>query len=356
MEKWRGGGSGTVRVRRLTGAHVARGARGVTAACPARGVLRPGGASRVPVGMVAVVAVLAVALVLGGCAWTGRSAEDRGAGASQPWLKMEDWAGREVVLDHRPERIVSFAPSNTEILFALGAGDRVVGVTDFCNYPEEAKTRTRLGGALNPNLEKLTALQPDLVLCIGGMDQFLGKLGELGIPAFVVQPTDLQDVLRSIEVIGRLVGEEQRARDLVADLRGRLGRLQETLAAVPADKRVRVFYEVWHDPLMTAGPGSFIHDALVAAGGVNVAADAPKPFCEYSLESVIQKDPQAIVTTMPESYEALKSKKRPGWEKVTAVREGRILLLDPDLITRPGPRLVEAIEQLARFLYPDVVR
>lgn len=300
--------------------------------------------------------VLAVALMVGGCAWARRPAQPEADRGSGPWLELEDWAGRRVVLDHRPGRIVSFAPSNTEILFALGAGDRVVGVTDFCNYPEEANSRARLGGALNPNLEKLTALQPDLVLCIAGMDQFLGKLGELGIPTFVVQPTDLEDVLRSIEVIGRLVGEEGRARDLLADLRGRLERLQEELAAVPADKRVRVFYEVWHDPLMTAGPGSFIHDAITAAGGVNVAADAPKPFCEYSLESVIQKDPQAIVTTMAESAEALRAKKRPGWEKVSAVREGRILLLDPDLITRPGPRLAEGIEQMARFFYPDLIR
>ncbi|HHY93700.1 MAG TPA: cobalamin-binding protein [Firmicutes bacterium] len=311
------------------------------------------------------VLVLSLAVVAGGgCGKKPSAQEPAGAGGNPggaggspagPWVTLQDWSGRQVTLSHRPERIVSFAPSNTEILFALGAGDRVVGVTDFCNYPEEAKDKPRLGGALNPNLEQLTALQPDLVLCIAGMDQFLAKLQEMGIPTFVVQPTDLADTYRSIEVIGGLIGEKERAGEIVTQMKDRVGEIQKKLEAVPPEKRLRVFYEVWYDPIQTVGPGSFVHDALAAAGAVNVAADAPRPFSEYSLETLVKKDPQAIITTFKESYQALQTGKRPGWEKMTAVKKGRILLMDPDIIIRPGPRLVQGMEQIAHFLYPQVI-
>lgn len=269
-----------------------------------------------------------------------------------PYTFTDD-AGRTVTIARRPERIITLAPSHSEVLFAIGAGDRVVGVDSFTDYPEEAARLPKLGGLTDTNYEQIVALAPDLALTVGGTDQQVARLEELGITVVVSQPQTLEDVLASIEHLGRVVDARDGAARVVADMRGRMEAVSRATASIPESRRLRVFLEIWHDPLMSVGPGAFMHDLIVAAGGVNVFADSDSPWPVVSLEALVDRDPEAIITMFDESYQQLLAGERPGWEGVAAVRDGRILLMDENLISRPGPRLVEALEQVARFLYPD---
>lgn len=287
-------------------------------------------------------------------AGTGAGGEAAGAKTQYP-LSITDDAGREVTIPERPQRIVSLAPSNTEILFAIGAGDRVVGVDSFSDYPAEAAKLPKVGGVMDTNFEQIVALEPDLALTIGGADEQVKRLEELGIPTVVIQPATLEDVLARIELVGRIVDAQEGAARVVRDMRARIDAVRSKVSGIPEEQRVRVFYEVWNDPLMTAGPGGFIHDVIAAAGGVNIAADAGNPWPQISLETVVDKDPQVIIVprSLESSYQELKAGKRKGWEGITAVREGRVYAIDDNIISRPGPRLVEGLEQIARWLYPE---
>lgn len=271
-------------------------------------------------------------------------------------LTFTDDAGRQVRIPAQPWRIVSLAPSNTEILFAIGAGPRVVGVDSFSDYPEEAKRLPRLGGVTDTNFEKIVELRPDLALTIGGTEKQVKKLEELGVRVVVLQPRTLEDVFAKIETVGRLVGEIRGAHDVVRAMRQRVAAVRAAVGGVPPERRPRVFYEVWYDPIFTVGPGGFIHDVIVTAGGVNVFADARQDWPQVTLEEVVRRDPEVIITPFKQSYEQLVSRQRPGWEGVAAVKRGRILLIDPNIVSRPGPRLVEGLEQIARFLHPDRFR
>lgn len=282
------------------------------------------------------------------------AATDAGSEAASrfPYTFTDD-AGRTVTIAGRPERIITLAPSHSEVLFAIGAGDRVVGVDSFTDYPEEATRLPRLGGLTDTNYEQIVALEPDLALTIGGTDEQVARLEELGIPVVVSQPDTLDDVLASIEHLGRVVDAGEGAARVVAGMRDRMEAVDRALASVPESQRLRVFLEIWHDPLMSVGPGAFMHDLIEAAGGVNIFADADSPWPVVSVEALVERDPQVVITMFDEAYEQLLAGERPGWEGVSAVRDGRVLLVDETLFSRPGPRLVTALEHLARFLYPD---
>lgn len=268
-------------------------------------------------------------------------------------LTIVDDAKRQVVVPNRPERIISLAPSNTEILFAVGAGDRVIAVDSFSDYPPSVQELPRLGGLDDTAFEQLVALQPDLVLTIGGTAAQVSRLEELGINVAVIQPETFNEILATINLIGRLVGSDAAAQALTADLEARVRAVVGALAAVPDDQRPRVLLEIWPDPLMSVGPGSFMHDLLELAGGKNIFADSDSPWPVVSLETAIARDPQAIITMFPDAFEQLRSGDRTGWSRMSAVRSGRILLVDENVFSRPGPRLVDALEQLAAFLHPD---
>lgn len=313
-------------------------------------------------GAVGLAAVLVVALALAGC-WAKPAQPAAGAGqaaapAAAPAfpLTVTDDAGREVTIAAEPARLLAFAPSNTEILFALGLGSRVVGTDDFSDYPEEAKALPKAGGIVNPNFEKIVELDPDLVLTIGGTDEFVAELERLGIPVVVIQPQTFDDVLDRIDLIGRVTGAREAAGKLTAELRGRVQAVTGALAGLAEDERPKVFVEIWYDPLFTAGPGAFIHDLIGLAGGVNIAADAGEAWPQYSPEDVVAKNPDAIVTFFQETVDQIKAGQRPGWDRIAAVENGRILVIDQNILSRPGPRLVEGLETLARFLHPDRIR
>ena len=273
-------------------------------------------------------------------------------------LTLTDDVGREITLEAVPERIVSLLPSNTEILFAVGAGDQVVGVTSYCNYPPEATTREQVGGITNKslNIEAIIALEPDLVVVSGAQDEVIPILEEIGLVVLVLRPATLDDIYSNIELIGRATNHFEQATVLAADLRRRTEAIRAKAATIPADERPTVFYEVWDNPLMTAGPNTFIGQLVETAGGESIFADVSEDWPQVSAEVIVERNPAVILG--PEDHaEALAIEQiaaRPGWANIEAVQSGRIYLLDSDMVSRPGPRIVDVLEQIAHELHPDL--
>ena len=271
-------------------------------------------------------------------------------------LVFTDDLGRRVEVREAPARIVSIGPSNTEILFALGAGDRVVGVDSYSDYPPEAAGLPHVGSLLSPAYDAILALEPDVVLVATVPRDHIDRLAALGLTVVVLAASNLDEVYASIERVGAIVDRRAEAAELVRNLRTRQERVAEAVASIPAAERPRVFYELWHDPIQSAGPGTFIHELIELAGGTNVAADAPAPWPQFSLEALVARDPQVIVTSAQASYDELRRGARRQWEGISAVRDGRIHFIDADILTRPGPRIIDGLEAMAYALHPDRFR
>lgn len=249
------------------------------------------------------------------------------------------------VVQAAPKRIVSLAPSITENLFALGVGEKVVGVTSWCDYPVEAQTRTIIGDAMTLNVELLLSLEPDLVVGDTTLVQsHLDTLAGLGIPTFSVSPTTVAEVQASLIELGIAVGEKKKGEELAQAMESRL---TELTSSVDGSPDIRVFMEVWNDPTMTAGPGSFMHELIVMAGGKNIADDAPTPWPIFSEELVIERDPEVLILTNFNLEEVLG---RLAWRGITAVQNGDVYEVNPDLYSRSTPRLLDALTELIGIL------
>jgi len=260
-------------------------------------------------------------------------------------------------------RIVSLSPSCTEIFFAIGAGDKVVGVTAFCDYPAEAAAKPKVGGfsGKSVSIETIVALKPDLVVMEGQMHQrLMGLLENAGVRCYAVNAVRLTDAYDIIALLGSMVGLEKNASKVVREMRSRIETVVNKTTAKIAGTGTRpsVFWEVWDDPLMTAGGSTFISEALEAAGGRNVFADTKEQYPAVSFESVLSRNPDWIMsgTDHGAKLNAHSLQKRQGWRSLSAVRNGKIALVDADSINRVGPRLASAIESLARVLHPDLFR
>lgn len=276
-------------------------------------------------------------------------------------LTITDALGRQVSLDGAPARIVSLAPSITEILFAVGAGPQVVGVTQFCNYPPEADALPEVGGftAKTISVEAIVDLTPDLVLAGSAAQQpVVEALDKLGIPALVFDPTSFEEVYADIQQVGYATGHVAEADGVVAAMRGRVKAVTDTVATIPAEERPTVFWEVFDEPLMTAGPHTFIGQMLDLAGATNIFADATEDYPQISAETILARDPGIILgpTSHADKLTPELVAARPGWGELSAVKAGRVYLLDGDTTSRPGPRLADALEELARTLYPERFR
>ncbi len=264
-----------------------------------------------------------------------------------------DDLGRRTYLAGAPARIISLAPSVTEILFALGAGDQVVGVTEYCDYPAEAKAKPKVGYT-RPNVESLVALRPDLIL---SPDEFLQpdlllKLEELKIAVIVFRDTSIEDILTHVTTIGRMLDRTAVANTLASDIRQRLADMKARLRGQPTR---RVLYVLNSEPLMTVGPGSFIHQMLEVAGGVNVAAQSSLPYPRFSLEEVLRQDPEVLLFPVG-AFEAVPEEEQRTWRRWTtmsAVKHGRFVTVPTNLINRPGPRVIEGLEALAKAIHPE---
>lgn len=272
---------------------------------------------------------------------------------------LTDSAGREVALKAPPQTFVSLAPSTTEILFALGLGRQVIAVDDFSNYPAEAEALPKIGGTdFSYNYEQIAVLQPDLVLAAGiTSPEAVEKIESLGIPVAVIgtPETTLDGVFADIELAGALTGRLEQARLITGAMRARLDEIKARVATVT--ERPRVFWELdATDPAkpFTVGPGSYISDLLSIAGGENIFATASSPFPQVSAEQIVAADPQVILLADAQYGVTVESVlARPGWETITAIKEQRVYPINDDLVSRPGPRVIEGLESIARLLHPD---
>ena len=267
-------------------------------------------------------------------------------------VTLVDATGTKVTVAREPQRIITLAPSLTEMVYALGLAPRVVGVSAWSDYPPEAAEKPVVGDAFALNREKILALKPDLIFADQNLQpQAAAELRQLGLPVFVIAPQTLDEVLASISTLGRLTGATQSADQLVRNLRNRIEAVRSRTGKLAVDDRPRVFVEIWNDPLMTAGPGSFIDELVTLAGGVNVAAATGQAWPQVSPEWVLARNPQVIVLTLHNKAEVLA---RPGWNVTEAVRAGRVFEVVPDPLVRTGPRLVDGLEALARLLHPEI--
>ena len=260
-------------------------------------------------------------------------------------LTITDDFGRNVTIKEIPERIISLSPANTEILFAIGAGDRVVGVTEYCNYPAEAEEREKVGGVSTVSIEKVVALEPDLVLGdeLNGKETF-ERLEELNITVVGINPVNISEILDDILLVGRITGEEENATALVANMTQRMEEIKNKTRDV---KRPTVAHVTWHDPIWVAGSGTVQDEVIEIAGGENVFSDI-KDWGTVSLEEFIDRNPDVIIVSVGhgvvgmQSYEYIVSEER--LKVVDAVKNERVYTINADVISRAGPRIVNATE------------
>jgi iron complex transport system substrate-binding protein len=268
-------------------------------------------------------------------------------------VTLVDDVGMSAVIPKTPKRIISLAPSNTEILFMLGLGDRVVGVTSICNYPTEAEKKEKVGDFFAPSLEKILLLKPDLVLAGGGVQKELAlKLSAMGIPTMTLYPKDLKEMLLDVLLTGKAAGKEAEAVKLMSSLKARIEKIKEQ---AKNNKQPKVYFEIWNQPVTSAGKGSFIDELIKLAGGENIFSSINKTFPEVSAEEIIKRNPDVIITAYMGKKGKMKKEitGRSGWRGIKAVKEDRVFDdLDSDLLLRSGPRLVDGLEELAKKINP----
>jgi iron complex transport system substrate-binding protein len=279
-------------------------------------------------------------------------------------ITLVDAMGNVVTFDEPPERIVSLAPSNTEILFLLGAGDSVVGVTDYCDYPYnftawiEAGNMSSIGNYYGPSIEPIVALEPDLILASTGSLDAATSLTKLGYNVLVTEGQKLDEILADIILVGRATYKNTEASNVVSEMRARIDAVINQVAA--ATTTPKVYHEVWYDPIMSIGPTTFIDEIIGLAGGENIFHDAATSWPTVSSEAIVERNPDVMFfpdmyMSTVNFYETIEAvKERPGWASITAVKNNAIYEIDADIISRTGPRLVDALEAIAKMVHPEI--
>ncbi|MBU5671850.1 ABC transporter substrate-binding protein [Paenibacillus brevis] len=273
-------------------------------------------------------------------------------------LTVTDAFGAEFTFEAAPERIVSLAPSETEGLFALGLDEQVVGVSDNDDYPEAAQAKPRMGG-FQINVEAVIAAQPDLVLA-GNLvgEDVVKSLSDLGIKVYRSNPKTVEQVMENIRTVGQITDRGQVAEEVIAGMEAELKKVTDAVQSVPADQKKQVYIEF--SPGWTVGKGEFMDEMITLAGGVNVASDITG-WSEINEENIIQKNPDVILyaqSVIDENNRTLAEiiKSRGGWDQITAVKEDRVVGLDDNLLSRPGPRVTQGLIQVAAGIYPDLIQ
>jgi iron complex transport system substrate-binding protein len=286
---------------------------------------------------------------------------------TQKNISVIDDEGYTTNLTSIPQRIISLAPSNTQIAFAVGVGNRVVGVTDYDHYPYNftawfaAGNMTSVGGFSTPNKETIASLNPDLILATPVNDPDVVTLRNLGYNVLVLNPNDVNGIFKDISMVGKAVGADQNATTLVNSLTSQINAIEAKIAAANLPKP-KVYYEVWTPPLMSAGSTSFINDVISKAGGQNIFENETQQYPTISSETIVQKNPDVIMlpTNMAQTDEAPfygsvdTVKARPGWSSISAIQSNRVVVVNGDLFAEAGPRVAEQIEAAAKAFYPDL--
>ena len=274
--------------------------------------------------------------------------------ATRPYKDFVDEVGRTVRVPQPVQRVVSLAPSLTETIYALGLQDRLVGDTDFCDYPPDAQKKPKVGGAINPSLEQIVALRPDLVLVTKSLNRLetVHALDGLGIPSYATDPHTVEEIISSTERLAGVLGVPDAGAAVGADLERHVAELRDRLSGLPPR---HVLFVVWSDPLISAGKNTFIADALRLAGASSIV-DSSQDWPQTSLEEVIRLQPDFLVFAESHSDSGQSQfdllAERPGWRGLDAVRNRRFAVIS-DAVNRPAPRIVSAIEELARQLHPE---
>lgn len=288
---------------------------------------------------------------------TVSSAEEAASPGRFP-MTVQDGYGNELTFPAPPRRIVSLAPKNTELLFDIGAGDLLVGRTSYCNHPQAATDCAEVGGfsSNSISMEVLVSLKPDLVLLAGNIHRTTAdELTRLGIPMLALEGETLDELFADIEVLGRITGNENEAAELADEMQARIARVTQRIGDVPARERVRVYYQVWDEPVSAAGPASYIGELIALAGGRNIIDDESERYLRISEEVVLERNPDVILSATMASRPVRVEQflEKTSWREIRAIRNGRVHVLDGDLLSRCSPRIVNALEQIAPLLYPD---
>lgn len=308
---------------------------------------------------------LLLTLALSGCGTANQNtpAPDKSAGTASARqstypLTIKDDSGTEVTLPAEPKRIVSFVPSSTETLFALGLDGKVAAVTKYDDYPQgvQQKVEYVFEDSLHPNTEQILKLNPDLIVLGMHDEKTIQSIRNLKIPVVIFNPQNLDSTYQTIEKFGQITNKQEQAKKLVSDMKAKEQAITQKVATIKEADRLKVFVEV--DPnLFTPGKGTFLDQLVTMAGGINIAGDV-NDWAQYSSEQVISKNPQVIFDTY--SYYQKDAKEgilsRQGWQNIEAVKNKRVIDLDSDMVTRPGPRIVDGLESIAKALYPDLFK
>lgn len=309
--------------------------------------------------IVSLLAAISLAILVAACGQqasqdgsTGGDTDGGMEAAAFP-VTVEDSLGRQVRIESRPEQIGSMAPSATETLFAVGAGNRVAGVTTADDYPQEVEDIEKIGDYQQMNTEKIASLGIDLIL--HSFDGFTEEQAEsleqkTGAKVVVLNPTSVEAAIDSVSTVGKAVGNVEKARVVEERLQSELNQLEQQLEGLP---QPTVFYEIGYDPLFTVGPGSFVQDAIRIARGENVTADAQQAYPQYSVEKLLQDDPEYYLAGRSSGVTVEQIKSRPPYSSLQAVQQDQVFVINDDLVNRPGPRIVEGVREIAVTIHPD---
>jgi len=274
-------------------------------------------------------------------------------------LIITDQAGRTITIKSMPQRIVSIAPANTEILYAMGLVDKIVAVTDYCNYPPEAKQKPSVGGFSTPNIEEVVAKSPDLVMAANiHKTKIVPQLEARGLTVVVLDPKNIDEVIAAITLVGQVTAKEAEAKTLTDNMRKRIHTVTDKIILL--SYRPSVCFIVWHEPLNVAGSGTFHDELIEKAGGFNIAHGLTGYSKDLSLESLIAANPAVIIAGVGMGDGGDKPlqfiKTEPRLKDVIAIQKKQVYAIDQDIAGRAGPRIVDALEQFTNFIHPGVLK
>jgi len=272
------------------------------------------------------------------------------SGYFYPVTRINDDLGNEITFYEPPKRIISLAPSNTEILFSLGLNKEIIGVTEYCDYPDDAKKKEKVGGYSNPNLEKIYSLKPDFVFGIrGNPKETLINLKKLNINVLAFDPKNVDELFDLILKIGKVLDKREETNNLVREMKEKKDSIIKESEKL---KKKKVYLEIWNNPYMSVGENTYLNNLIEEVGGINIAKKAKGDWPILSQEFIITENPEVIIIAyMGQNIEEILN--RPGWENIDAVKNKRIYYINPDLIFRLGPRIIEGMEELFNLIHKD---
>jgi iron complex transport system substrate-binding protein len=268
---------------------------------------------------------------------------------------LTDEMGRKVKIPYPAKRIISLAPSITEILFALGLNEEIAAVTNFCDYPEAVLKKPRIGGFINPSIEKIVSLKPDLIIATrdGNRWETIHRLSDLGFSVYVINPKSFSGVMKAIHHIGVMVGREEESKKIIGNM---VLKKEDIVTRTKSFLKPKVFFQIGYTPIITVGKGTLADDLIRLAGGNSISRDESVSYPLYSVETIISKGPEIIIMSSMESKRDYLNlvKKWQNWTSIPAVKKNAIYVIDSNLVDRPTPRIVEGLESLAKMIHPEV--